>query len=96
MAEIDSTGAVSGGTGTVTHEAYSFACLSCGYGWEQTYDIDHHLGADGRPMIMYWSEGRRVPSPLTRPVCVNCEGTKLRIMRSGRVTTAAEARGRNH
>jgi hypothetical protein len=80
-----------GATGSTTNEAYSFACMNCGYGWEQTYEIEHRTGADGKTMITYWSDGRRVPSPLSHPTCVNCEGHKLRIMRSGRVATAAEA-----
>jgi hypothetical protein len=92
MTETGGTGdTAGGGADTVTHEAYSFACMHCGYGWEQTYDIEHRVGADGRPLITYWSDGRRVRSPLTHPTCANCEGKKLRIMRSGRVATATDA-----
>ncbi|MDT0382549.1 hypothetical protein RM572_27710 [Streptomyces sp. DSM 42041] len=87
MTETGGTGA----SGTTVHEAYSFACMNCGYGWEQTYDIEHRTGPDGKPLITYWADGRRVPSPLTHPTCPNCEGHKLRIMRSGRVATAVDA-----
>lgn len=83
-----------GGTGDTSgaaHEAYSFACMKCGYGWEQTYEIEHHAGADGEPFVTYYTDGRRVPSPLTHPTCVNCEGHLLRIMRSGRVAGAEDA-----
>ncbi|OEV05258.1 hypothetical protein [Streptomyces oceani] len=73
------------------HEAYSFACMKCGYGWEQTYDIEHRTGPDGEPIVTYYSDGRRVPSPLTQPTCVNCDGHLLRIMRSGRVAAAESA-----
>lgn len=31
------------------HEAYSFACMKCGYGWEQAYEIEHHVDGEGRP-----------------------------------------------
>lgn len=87
MTETGGTGA----SGATVQEAYSFACMSCGYGWEQTYDIEHRIGADRKPLITYWSDGKRVQSPLTHPTCTNCEGHKLRIMRSGRVATAADA-----
>ncbi|AXK36773.1 hypothetical protein DVA86_33680 [Streptomyces armeniacus] len=83
-------GGTGGGAGTV-HEAYSFACMKCGYGWEQTYDIEHHVPPDGKPFVTYYTEGHRVPSPLTNPTCVNCDGHVLRIMRSGRVANAEQA-----
>ncbi|MFR9673482.1 hypothetical protein [Streptomyces sp. TR06-5] len=79
------------GAGNRTSEAYSFACMNCGYGWEQTYEIEHYAGSDGQEHVTYWADGRRVPSPLTHPTCPNCEGHKLRIMRSGRVATAVDA-----
>lgn len=75
-------------TRSTTHEAYSFACLHCGHGWEQEYDIEHHVDADGKPFVVYRADGRRVPSPLSRPRCANCGHTTVRIMRSGRVSTA--------
>ncbi len=28
-------------TGETVHEAYSFACMKCGHGWEQDYEIQH-------------------------------------------------------
>lgn len=66
-------------------EAYAFACMNCGYGWEQSYDIEHREDARGGPAVEYRSDGERVPSPLTAPVCRNCGGHLLRIMRAGRV-----------
>ena len=71
-----------------THEAYSFACMRCGHGWEQEYAIEHHTDAEGEPYVVYRADGRQVPSPLTHPKCVNCGHTVVRIMRSGRVSTA--------
>ncbi|WP_301125813.1 hypothetical protein [Streptomyces cacaoi] len=78
-------------TDRTAHEAYSFACMKCGHGWEQEYEIRHLEYADGRPLIAYYADGERVPSPLTRPTCRNCEGHLVRIMRSGRVSTAEAA-----
>ncbi|WP_423835420.1 hypothetical protein [Streptomyces tubbatahanensis] len=72
-------------------EAYSFACMRCGHGWEQDYEIQHLEYADGRPLIVYYADGERVPSPLTRPTCRFCDGHVVRIMRSGRVSTADAA-----
>ncbi|MER5636015.1 hypothetical protein ABT095_03560 [Kitasatospora sp. NPDC002227] len=68
-------------------EAYSFACLSCGYGWEQAYDIEHHRARDGHVLIEYHANGVRVPSPLLKPACPGCGGHTVRIMRAGRVAT---------
>lgn len=82
-------------------EAYSFACMNCGYGWEQTYRIEHHTDTSGRPYVTYLADGAEVPSPLTRPTCGNCDGHHVRIMRSGQVADAVarrwtlEHRGRN-
>lgn len=78
---------------TTVHEAYSFACMKCGYGWEQAYAIEHHTDADGRPLLIHYADGKRVPSPLGRRLtCPNCDSTVVRIMRSGRVTSAEHAR----
>ncbi|MFF8284745.1 hypothetical protein ACF1DY_26750 [Streptomyces albus] len=73
------------------HEAYSFACMRCGHGWEQEYEIRHLEYADGKPLIVYYADGERVPSPLTDPTCRFCDGHVVRIMRSGRVSAAEAA-----
>lgn len=69
------------------HEAYSFACMRCGYGWEQAYAIEHHVDGKGQPFIMYTVKGERVPSPLSNPTCLNCGGHVVRIMRAGQVSS---------
>ncbi|MFB9388878.1 hypothetical protein ACFPM3_21750 [Streptomyces coeruleoprunus] len=71
----------------VGHEAYAFACMKCGYAWEQAYEIEHHTDITGHDFIVYRSEGRRVPSPLSRPTCLNCGGHVVRIMRQGQVSS---------
>lgn len=77
------------GSGENAAEAYAFACLNCGYGWEQAYEIEHHVDGSGRAFVTYLADGARVPSPLTRPACLNCGGTHVRIMRSGQVSGVA-------
>ncbi|MER5929623.1 hypothetical protein [Streptomyces sp. NPDC002054] len=72
--------------GTV-REAYSFACMRCGYGWEQSYEIEHHTDGNGQPFIIYKANGERVPSPLSNPTCHNCGGHVVRIMREGQVSS---------
>ncbi|MFI5830652.1 hypothetical protein ACIA6C_25960 [Streptomyces sp. NPDC051578] len=67
------------------HEAYSFACMKCGYGWEQGYEIEHHVDGKGQPFIVYTAGSERVPSPLSNPTCMNCGGHIVRIMREGQV-----------
>ncbi|MFJ4435228.1 hypothetical protein [Streptomyces sp. NPDC088923] len=74
--------------GTV-QESYSFACMRCGHGWEQAYEIERHADPDGHPYVVYLAGGERVPSPLSSPSCLNCGGGVVRIMRAGRVTSAA-------
>ncbi|PWK70499.1 hypothetical protein BCL76_105454 [Streptomyces sp. CG 926] len=74
----------------VVHEAYSFACMRCGYGWEQAYAIEHHVDGRGEPFIMYKVDGERVPSPLSNPTCLNCGGHVVRIMRAGQVSTVRD------
>jgi len=71
------------------HEAYAFACLNCGYGWEQAYEIEHRTDVEGRPVIRYRANGVPVPSPLTSPGCPGCGGAHVRILRAGRVAEAA-------
>ncbi|MFF4408134.1 hypothetical protein ACFY2W_03265 [Streptomyces sp. NPDC001262] len=73
------------------HESYSFACMRCGHCWEQSYEIQHHVDAKGQPFVTYYADGQRVPSPLTRPTCVNCGNHVVRIMRSGQVSVIADA-----
>lgn len=72
------------------HEAYSFACMRCGHGWEQAYEIEHHVDASNNAFVVYKADGERVPSPLSTPTCVNCGGHVVRIMRSGRVSTVQQ------
>lgn len=72
------------------HEAYSFACMRCGHGWEQAYEIEHHVDASGHAFVVYKADGQRVPSPLSTPTCTNCGGHVVRIMRSGRVSTVQQ------
>lgn len=79
------SGTVGSGAEPRVREAYSFACLNCGYGWEQAYEIEHQVDAFGRGSVTYFADGVAVPSPLTRPACANCGGDRVRIMRSGRV-----------
>ncbi|MGP4112189.1 hypothetical protein ACTWP5_14890 [Streptomyces sp. 4N509B] len=85
------------GSGPATaHEAYAFACLSCGRGWEQEYAIQHQTDPehpDGPPLVRYLAGGRPVPSPLTHPRCPACEGTRVRVIRSGLVAAAERATG---
>ncbi|MBT2383158.1 hypothetical protein [Streptomyces sp. ISL-11] len=73
------------------HESYAFACMRCGHGWEQSYEITHHTDAEGRPFVIYYADGQRVTSPLTHPTCLNCGEHVVRIMRSGRVKQIADA-----
>ncbi|MEU8522076.1 hypothetical protein [Streptomyces sp. NBC_01216] len=84
MSEITGTGA------PVAHEAYAFACMRCGYGWEQEYDIEHHVDATGQTMVVYKAGGARVPSPLSSPTCMNCGGHVVRIMRAGQVSSVLD------
>ncbi|MFI8827672.1 hypothetical protein [Streptomyces sp. NPDC053431] len=84
MSEITGTGA------PVAHEAYAFACMRCGYGWEQAYDIEHHVDARGNEFVVYKADGARVPSPLSRPTCMNCGSHVVRIMRAGQVSSVLD------
>ncbi|GAU68649.1 hypothetical protein SSP35_08_01430 [Streptomyces sp. NBRC 110611] len=72
-------------------EAYAFACMRCGHGWEQAYEIVHRTDGKGEPHVVYYADGERVPSPLTRPSCRNCGGDVVRIMRSGQVSKVSHA-----
>ncbi|MDT9696755.1 hypothetical protein [Streptomyces sp. P17] len=75
----------------VVHESYSFACMRCGHGWEQSYEIEHHTDAEGQEFVLYVANGKVVPSPLSRPACQNCDGHVVRIMRAGQVSSVREA-----
>lgn len=78
-------------TPTTVQEAYSFVCLQCGHGWERSYVIEHHDHGRSGEQVVYTVDGRRVPSPLTRPSCPGCEHGVVRILRSGRVMGAQSA-----
>ncbi|MFF4062345.1 hypothetical protein ACFYZ8_37895 [Streptomyces sp. NPDC001668] len=79
------------GATAVVNESYSFACMRCGHGWEQSYEIEHHIDGDGREFVQYTADGRVVPSPLSKPTCANCDHHVVRIMRPGRVASARDA-----
>ncbi|MGW0706009.1 hypothetical protein ACWD4G_08585 [Streptomyces sp. NPDC002643] len=80
----------------VVHESYSFACMRCGHGWEQSFEIEHHNDAQGRDFVMYVADGQVVPSPLSRPTCQNCDGHVVRIMRAGQVSSVKDAERHHH
>ncbi|MBD9734938.1 hypothetical protein IGX29_24645 [Streptomyces sp. H28] len=84
------------GATAVVNESYSFVCMRCGFGWEQSYEIEHHTRADGGDLLVYVADGAVVPSPLNRPTCGNCDGHLVRIMRPGRVASARGAADREH
>ncbi|MET8893490.1 hypothetical protein [Streptomyces albogriseolus] len=91
MTEISGPGGLRAGATAVVIEAYAFACMRCGHGWEQSYEIEHHVDADGRTFVLYVADGRIVPSPLNRPACRSCDGHLVRILRPGRVASARDA-----
>ena len=72
---------------TTLHEAYAFACMRCGYGWEQAYEIEHHVDGSGNAFVVYKADGERVPSPLSTPTCANCGAHVVRMLRAGRVSS---------
>ncbi|MEU5579769.1 hypothetical protein ABZ791_27105 [Streptomyces huasconensis] len=80
----------------VVHESYAFACMRCGHGWEQSYEIEHHVDARGQEFVLYRADGHHVPSPLSRPTCLNCGGHVVRIMRAGQVSSVLDMMRRQH
>lgn len=78
-------------TDAPVHEAYAFACMRCGHGWEQAYEIRHHVDVKGVTHVVYFADGERVPSPLTSPGCLSCGSTVVRIMRAGEVSKVSHA-----
>lgn len=91
MSEITGQTGLRGGASAVVNESYSFACMRCGHGWEQDYEIEHHIDGDGHEFVLYVANGRVVPSPLSRPACHNCDGHVVRIMRAGQVSSVLSA-----
>ncbi|MCZ4604366.1 hypothetical protein O3S80_11515 [Streptomyces sp. Lzd4kr] len=68
--------------------AYAFACLSCGHGWESTYDVGATTDERAGISAVHHLDHERMPSPLQSPKCPACESHKIRIMRPGRVASA--------
>ncbi|WP_217205484.1 hypothetical protein [Streptomyces sp. AC550_RSS872] len=91
MSEITGHTGLRNGATAVVNESYSFACMRCGHGWEQSYEIEHHINGEGREFVMYVADGEVVPSPLSRPTCPNCDNHLVRIMRPGRVSSVRDA-----
>ncbi|MFE7898840.1 hypothetical protein ACFU3E_15230 [Streptomyces sp. NPDC057424] len=96
MSEIAGQTGLRAGATAVVDESYSFACMRCGHGWEQSYEIEHHTDAAGHEFVLYVADGKVVPSPLSRPECQNCGSHVVRIMRPGRVASARDAAHRPH
>jgi hypothetical protein len=91
MSDITGQTGLRDGASAVVNESYSFACMRCGHGWEQSYEIEHHTDGDGHQFVLYVADGRVVPSPLSRPACLNCDGHVVRIMRAGQVSSVRDA-----
>ncbi|GAA2219887.1 hypothetical protein [Streptomyces indiaensis] len=91
MSEIAGQTGLRAGATAVVNESYSFACMRCGHGWEQSYEIEHHTDAAGHEFVLYVADGKVVPSPLSKPECHNCDSHVVRIMRPGRVASARDA-----
>ncbi|MEV7992550.1 hypothetical protein AB0O67_11640 [Streptomyces sp. NPDC086077] len=90
MSEIAGHTGLRNGATAVVNESYSFACMRCGHGWEQSYEIEHHVDGEGHEFVLYVADGRVVPSPLSRPGCHHCDGHVVRIMRAGQVSSARD------
>ncbi|GAA3804914.1 hypothetical protein GCM10022403_043540 [Streptomyces coacervatus] len=91
MSEIAGQTGPRGAATAVVHESYSFACMRCGSGWEQSFAIEHHQDAEGHEFVMYVADGQVVPSPLSKPTCQNCDSHVVRIMRPGQVSSVRDA-----
>ncbi|MFI7501214.1 hypothetical protein ACIBVL_22450 [Streptomyces sp. NPDC049687] len=91
MSEITGHTGLRNGATAVVNESYSFACMGCGHGWEQSYEIEHHTAGDGHEFVRYVANGQVVPSPLSRPTCPNCDNHVVRIMQPGRVSSVRVA-----
>ncbi|MFF6915281.1 hypothetical protein [Streptomyces sp. NPDC012466] len=91
MSEIAGQTGLRAGATAVVNESYSFACMRCGHGWEQSYEIEHHTDAAGHEFVLYVADGKVVPSPLSKPECHHCDSHVVRIMRPGRVASARDA-----
>ncbi|WP_329410834.1 hypothetical protein OG802_14720 [Streptomyces sp. NBC_00704] len=91
MSDITGQTGLRDGASAVVNESYSFACMRCGHGWEQSFEIEHHTDGDGHQFVLYVADGRVVPSPLSRPACLNCDGHVVRIMRAGQVSSVRDA-----
>ncbi|MCX4881339.1 MULTISPECIES: hypothetical protein [unclassified Streptomyces] len=91
MSEIAGQSGLRGAATAVVHESYSFACMRCGHGWEQSYEIEHHTDVEGHQFVMYVADGQVVPSPLSKPTCHNCDSHVVRIMRPGQVSSVRDA-----
>lgn len=64
--------------------ACSFACLDCGHGWQDTYDIDVTVNEHARITAACRLDGTFAPPPLQSPRCPSCKSHKIRIMRPAR------------
>lgn len=91
MSETAGRTGLRGPATAVVHESYSFACMRCGHGWEQSYEIEHHTDTEGHPFVIYVANGEVVPSPLSHPNCHNCDSHVVRIMRPGQVSSVRDA-----
>lgn len=96
MSEIAGQTGIRSAANAVVNESYSFACMRCGHGWEQSFEIEHRTDAGGDPFVVYVADGRVVPSPLSRPACLNCDGHIVRIMRAGQVSSVQNHLHRQH
>ncbi|WP_062216512.1 hypothetical protein [Streptomyces sp. NBRC 109706] len=76
-----------------TRESYAFACLSCGYSWEQRFEVELRTGPEGERLVRYLVGGRPVPSPLTHPSCPNCGGHRVRVLPAGTVDAVRRGPG---
>jgi hypothetical protein len=70
---------------SVVHEAYSFVCMNCGHAWERSYEIRDSVDLSGVRHVDYSCAGARAKSPISSPVCDNCDGHRVRILAAGQV-----------
>jgi hypothetical protein len=62
-------------------ETYRFTCRRCSEQWEQEYQVEYWMDAEGDEHVVCTIDGVVTPPPWSGVACLGCSGSRVDVVR---------------